>query len=100
MTPTDAALAGLRVLIAELVDEALAKRGPANDEYMSPEQAAEVAKVAPATVRRWVREGKLPGHHAGRRVRVRRAELEEMLRDGPRDRTGLSPEAMALRDFG
>lgn len=100
MTPADAALAGLRALISELVEEALAKRQPANDEYMSPEQAAALAKVAPATVRRWVREGRLPGHHAGRRVRVKRAELESLLRDGPSDRSGLSPEQLAVRDFG
>lgn len=102
MTPTDAALAGLRALISELVDEALAKRAaqPANDEYMTPEQAAALANVAPATVRRWVRDGKLAGHHAGRRVRVLRADLEELLRAGPRDRSGLSPEQLAARDFG
>ena len=102
MSPTDAALASLRALIAQLVEEALAQRAAvaANDEYLSPEQAASVARVSPATVRRWVREGKLPGHHAGRRVRVKRSELESLMREGPRDRTGLTPEQMALRDFG
>jgi hypothetical protein len=53
-------------------------------------------------VRRWIREGKLVGHRAGRVMRVRRSELEQLLRDGGQccADSNESPEALALRDFG
>ena len=74
------------------------------DEYLATREAAGIAGVAVGTIRRWVREGRLPEHRAGRVVRVRRSDLEKLLRSGRR-RTGdladgLSPEARALRDFG
>lgn len=96
----DAALAALRTLVAHLVREELASRQPANDDLLTPQEAAAVAKVAPATVRRWIRDGRLPCHRAGRHLRVRRAELETMLASGARDTSKLTPEQAALRDFG
>lgn len=93
--------AGLRSLIAEIVREELAKllRQPP-DEYLSPASAAALAHVAPATIRRWIRQGKITGHHAGRAVRIRRADLELFLRSGGRAANDLTPEQLADRDFG
>jgi excisionase family DNA binding protein len=59
----------------------------------------EVASVAEGTIRRWIREGKLVGHKAGRVVRVKRADLEALLRAGGR-RDEASPEELARRAFG
>lgn len=56
------------------------------DEYLSTEAAARFADVAVGTIRRWVRESRLPEHRAGRRVRVRRSELERLLRAPTRAR--------------
>ncbi len=51
-------------------------------EYLSPDQAAEVAGVRAATVREWISQRKLQGHRAGRLLRVRRDELERFLAGG------------------
>lgn len=93
--------AGLRSLIAEVVREELAKILPQPaDEYLSPAGAADVARVKPATIRRWIRSGQLQAHHAGRAVRIRRADLELFLRSGGRAANDLTPEQLADRDFG
>ncbi len=70
------------------------------DEFLSTRAAARFADVATGTIRRWIREGRLVGHRAGRVVRVRRADLESLLREGRRKTPELTPEQRALRDFG
>jgi excisionase family DNA binding protein len=70
------------------------------DEYLSPEKAAALADVKPATIRRWVREGKLTRYGQGKRVlRVSRAELESRLRSGAAN-DEMSPEQLAEKRFG
>lgn len=96
-------LASLRELIATVVREEMAKahaQATEPDEYLSTNEAGAVAKVAPGTIRRWIREGRLVGHRAGRVVRVRRADLEQLLRAGGLSHAELSPEELARRDFG
>lgn len=83
----------------KVVREELAKAAQ-HEQYLSPAKAAAVAEVATGTIRRWIRERKLKGHHAGRRVRVSRAELERYLRADHRPVVQLSPEELAARDFG
>jgi len=102
---------GLRSLIADIVrevfrDEMHKLAAPKQDEYLSTRTAAELADVADSTIRRWIREGRLPPHRAGRLVRVCRADLERMMKDGGRrrdlaaDRRAESPEDRARRIFG
>jgi len=43
------------------------------------EQAAELLLVAPYTIRKWLREGKLRGVRAGRMWRVRDSDIQEYL---------------------
>jgi excisionase family DNA binding protein len=91
-------------------------------ELMSVAEAAAHARVHADTVRRWIREGKLAEQRAGRTVRVRRAELEQLfaappprvVRKGQRRPDGRfvegkheaaprkqpSPEELAMRDYG
>lgn len=96
----DTALDPLRLLITEIVRVELARLAPPMDELMSPEQAARHCGVATGTVRRWIREGCLQRISAGRRVRIRRADLEAMLETpdvrGPR-KSRPSPEIAAER---
>lgn len=77
-------------------------------EYLSTREAADLANVAQATIRRWVREGRLKASGAGREIRIQRVELETLMRpDGRRlpprptraPRT-LSPEEQAEKDLG
>jgi excisionase family DNA binding protein len=89
--------------IERIVRKVLAER-PANDvggEYLSTTQAARLAAVTAGTIRRWIRQGELTRHEAGAHVRVRRDELEALLRCDvvPIDKN-LSPRERARRRFG
>ena len=94
--------ATLRQLLAELVREeverALAAR-VATVEYLDTGAAAVAARVSPATVRRWIRAGRLERCGAGPRILVRRADLDRLLRSGAGARE-LPPEVLARRRFG
>lgn len=130
MTGLDQITEGLRSLVSGLVRDEV-KRALADatkpDEHLSTKAAAKYAGVHVDTVRRWIREGKIESHRAGRAVRVRRTDLEALLaaepapivRTGPRAELGrfapgertrrsrsapraddVSPEELAMRDFG
>lgn len=47
--------------------------------YLSIAKAAELADLAPGTLRRWIRTGRLPVRRAGRVYRIGRADLEDFL---------------------
>lgn len=91
----------LRDLIAGLVREEVRRalsEATQPDEFLTTARAAEVAKVAQGTIRRWIRDGRLTPHHAGRELRVRRSDLDALMHDhgrGDRERT---PEELA-EDF-
>jgi excisionase family DNA binding protein len=97
---------GLRAIIAEEIGKALhrvtASTGGADrpiEQYLPVAEAARMAAVAPATIRAWMDDGRLARYHAGRELRVRRAELEALLRTSPKDpgASERSPEAEADR---
>ena len=94
---TDPLLA-LRAYIAAVVRDEMrtAAIKPANDEYLSTADAAEIARVTPSTIRRWVRERQLARHGTGGRVRIKRVELERYLAGAET----ASPEDRARRRFG
>ena len=52
-----------------------------DEDYVTVTEAAELLRVAPSTIRRWIREGDVPAHHIGRRrVALRRADLASLIR--------------------
>jgi excisionase family DNA binding protein len=85
---------GLR---AEL-QRVLVGASPGRDEMLTTHEAADLARVAVGSVRRWVRQGRLQRHRVGRTLRVSRVELECLMRDPGPDRE-LTPEEQADRDF-
>lgn len=86
----------VRAEIASLVSNA-----NTGAEYLSTSAAADFASVHPATIRRWIREGKLTEHRAGSDLRIRRDELEKLLSGGEkRLESAETPEERAARDFG
>lgn len=102
-TGSEGFAAGLREMVRAQVREEVERmlsEQAATGEYFSPMVAARRADVRPATIRRWVREGRLVAHHAGRAVRIKRADLETFLVRNRRREHDLSPEQMAARDFG
>lgn len=99
MTDLDQALREtIRKIVREEVEAALADIATPT-EFLSTGEAAELARVAPGTIRRWIREHRLEQHRAGREVRVKRADVEQLLRSGKRPANDLTPEQQAERDF-
>ena len=52
-----------------------------DEEYLTVAEAAALLRVAPSTIRRWIREGDLPAYRLGRRrVALRRPDLSRLIR--------------------
>ncbi len=60
----------------------------AADDYLTPEEVAEILKVSVATVRRKLRSGELPATKFGRSWRIRRSTLDDVMTPRPRKRRG------------
>jgi excisionase family DNA binding protein len=51
-----------------------------DEDYVTVEEAATLLRVAPSTIRRWIREGDLPAYRFGRRrVALKRADLATLI---------------------
>jgi len=74
----------IRSIVREELRLALAELRKASvPDAMSTEQAAMLAGVTPKTVRTWVETGALSAHRRGRRLVIRRADLEAHLAGSP-----------------
>lgn len=52
-----------------------------DEEYLTVSEAAALLRVAPSTIRRWIREGELPAYRLGRRrVGLKRDELSRLVK--------------------
>jgi excisionase family DNA binding protein len=108
LSSTSDAMASLATAIRQLVQTevaaqvaaALAER-PAVADLLSTAEAAQYAKVSQRSIRRWLDQGKLRALHAGRELRIRRADLDQLMCGGRRRKAAeLTPEQLAARDFG
>lgn len=88
----------IRILVANEVTKQIG-HVRALGEYLTTEEAGELARVATGTVRRWIREGRLPSQSAGREIRIRRSDLERLM-TGDRKKREPSPEALAADALG
>ena len=77
----------LEPLRRELADLRAQLEGRAVGSHLTTEQAASLAGVTPKTVRTWLATGALPASRRGRRLMVRRSDLETYLA-GDRPRAG------------
>lgn len=85
--------------LASLLDEGRAARS-ASPTYLTAEEVAELAKVRPQTVRSWVSSKALPGHYAGRKLRIRLDELEAfMQRDSERQVPDKASDDVRVREI-
>jgi excisionase family DNA binding protein len=48
-------------------------------EYISIEEAAVIAERSAATIRRWIDQGELPAYEISGRMRVKRADVDELM---------------------
>lgn len=71
--------------------------GAEDDQLLTVSDAAAVARVSAATVRRWIGGGELPATGSGKRRRIARADLVALLQRGGRApiTSALSPEELA-----
>lgn len=100
--------AALEAVIREIVRQELAasRTTPApsaaeagrEPEFLSVSEAAEVARVHPATIREWLRDGRLARFAAGKRARVKSADLRALLECRPApEPINLAERAEAIR---
>lgn len=75
-------------------------------EFLSNGDAAKRAAVKSKTIRAWIRQGLLPRHGTPRELRVRVADLDQLIAQGPKraapthmPRPASTPEAAARRAF-
>jgi excisionase family DNA binding protein len=89
-------LPALREAVRDEVRTAMAELKPkvTAGDYLSVADAGQIADVHPDTIRLWMKQGKLERHQAGRELRVRRADLERFLSQGPTSE-GPSPDEAA-----
>jgi excisionase family DNA binding protein len=55
------------------------------EDFMTVFEVAELLRVNPQTVRNWIDKGSLPAARVGRRVRIRRSDLDRILDTGTDD---------------
>jgi excisionase family DNA binding protein len=76
------------------------ERGSLEDTFLTVAEVAELLKLNQQTVRNWIDQGSLPALKVGRRVRIRRSDLERLLEQsstaGPRS----AAESLAAEDEG
>ena len=90
----------LRALIEDSVRKVLREQhatAAPREEYVSVAEAARQIDVAPATIREWMRDGRLRRYHAGRELRVHVPELQALMRR-PQREAEATPED-AAREF-
>lgn len=56
--------------------------GDFQEEFLTVADVAELLKLNQQTVRNWIDHGSLPAVRVGRRVRIRRSDLERVIEDG------------------
>jgi excisionase family DNA binding protein len=66
-----------------------------DDEYLTVAEVAERLKLNQQTVRNWIDQGSLPAVRVGRRVRVRRSDLDRILAQGATAASDPRPAAVA-----
>jgi excisionase family DNA binding protein len=69
-----------------------------DDEYLTVAEIAEHLKLNQQTVRNWIDQDTLPAVRTGRRVRVRRADLDRILAEGATATRPPEPPAVEVGD--
>ena len=70
------------------------------ESFLTVAEVAELLKLNQQTVRNWIDQGTLPALKVGRRVRIKRSDLERMLEEGYRDGgTPRHPSGPSAQDF-
>jgi len=77
-----------------------ADRGNLDDTFLTVAEVAELLKLNQQTVRNWIDQGSLPAVRVGRRVRIRRTDLERVLDEGAtQNPAAAQPVSQSAEDF-
>jgi excisionase family DNA binding protein len=63
-----------------------------DDSFLTVAEVAAMLKLNQQTVRNWIEQGSLPAVRVGRRVRIRRSDLERVLEEGATTGAGSSSQ--------
>src|SRR5579884_4059666 len=66
-----------------------------DETFLTVAEVAELLKLNQQTVRNWIDQGSLPAVRVGRRVRIRRSDLDRVLEEG-----ATAPPGSTVRDAG
>jgi excisionase family DNA binding protein len=74
---------------------------PDNEEFLTVAEVAKLLKINEQTVRNWIDRGELAAVRAGRRVRIRRSALDQVLTEVSPGRPGAGAptEGPSAEDF-
>jgi excisionase family DNA binding protein len=72
----------------------MAMTGDFEDTFLTVAEVAELLRLNQQTVRNWIDAGSLPALRVGRRVRIKRSDLDRILESGYR---GTSPAASNIQ---
>ena len=61
------------------------------DPFLTVAEVAEILRLNQQTVRNWIDAGSLPAVRVGRRVRIRRSDLDRILENGYRGAPAAAP---------
>jgi excisionase family DNA binding protein len=75
--------------------------GNFTESFLTVAEVAELLKLNQQTVRNWIDQGSLPALRVGRRVRIRRSDLERVLQAGATrsDSSGGAQPSPSAEDF-
>lgn len=69
------------------------------DSFLTVAEVAEMLKLNQQTVRNWIDQGSLPALRVGRRVRIRRSDLDRLLEESYSGRAGGQAKGPSASDF-
>lgn len=75
------------------------QRGSLEDSFLTVAEVAEILKLNQQTVRNWIDQGSLPALRVGRRVRIRRSDLERLLEAASTAASGAQEAGPSAEDF-
>jgi excisionase family DNA binding protein len=70
-----------------------------DETYLTVAEVAALLKLNQQTVRNWIDQGSLPALRVGRRVRIKRSDLDQVLQDGYRSSATPAAAGPSADDF-
>ncbi len=67
------------------------ERAELDEDFLTVAEVAEMLKLNQQTIRNWIDQGSMPALRVGRRVRIKRSDLDRLLADAYSGSTTLGP---------